>query len=828
MSFFYKIFLLVIIFFSVTVSGICAPGDDPAQNDLFLNHFDKAVESSRKNTEIFSKELEKQKSAYEELKNKADEGLNKINIYKNLLIVPDVNISALEKSLDEINAGLSSVNTRISELDTDIAKTKNLIDEIHRKIDFASNFTENRDDVKEEQSRYSEEVKNYKSMLAEQEKTLLETNDYMEKQIALYQSLKNSLSDLKVIFEKDIKAKKDVIIFTKEDLSFKIFSLPHLYDAFSETYKSVSQYFLHDNLNKKKALLKEHLNPSHLVISAAVIILLIFFFSLSRYLKKEETYNQLKGKYFGYPIILAEKSIYLIIFIFALEIFIRSELYIVFPDFLKFCREFLYVFLSTRIASDSIKLIVRDRAPAYFQYIFKWRNFFIWGIRGYAFVYLFFRWFVSYENTALAAIRIAAEIFLVIVLFVFWKGYKKSEKTEENIFFGTLEWCSKGIVIAGLLSELAGYRYFTSWWFVSWGRTLVFGSFLFILFQGMQNISQKMKERTASEDEEKKVSHSFYWLFSNGVYFLIILLGITGTAFSWGAGSSFLGNLVNFSVKKYQLGKLELSVSGFVYSLVVIFISYMLINFWKSLMRDRLLKESGLSLGVRESVTTISVYILWVGAILISLNVLGVNTASMGLAFGALGIGLGFGLQNIFNNFISGLILLFERPIKVGDVVEVGGIWGEVEKINVRATIVNTYTNSSLIIPNSEFISAQVTNWSHNDPYVRRDLVVGVSYSSDTDLVEKVMLEAADKVKGIRYYPKKPAVQFINFGDSSLDFRLRFWCSIDDFVEAESRLRFMITQLFRENGIEIPFPQRDLHFKNAMPPVKDAPQGYIS
>jgi small-conductance mechanosensitive channel len=815
MNFFYKISFLLIFFFSASVSGLCAPEDTPSENDLFLNHFDKAIASSNKNTEIFLQELEKQKKAYEELKDRIDEGLNRINIYKNLLIVPDVNISALEKSLDEINAGLSSVNTKVSELETGVKDTQGLIEDIHRKITFASGFVENSDNIKE--NGYSEDIKKYKSMLSEQEKILVSVKDYMEKQQDLYLSIKKSLSDLKLIFEKDIKAKKDVIIFTKENLAFKLLSADQLYNSFSAAYKTVSQYFSYNNLSKKKSLFKEHLNPSHIVISAAVIILLVFFFSLLRYLSKEETYKQLKSRYFGYPIILVEKSIFIIIFIFALEIFIRSEMYIVFPDFLKFCREFLYVFLSTRIASDSIKLIVRDRAPAYFQYIFRWRNFFIWGIRSYAFLYLFLRWFVSYENTALAAIRISAEIFLIIVLFVFWKGYKKSEKTEENIFFGTLEWCSKGIVIAGLLSELAGYRYFTSWWFVSWGRTLVFASFLFILFQGLQNISQKMKERITSEDEEKKVSHSFYWLFSNGVYFLVILLGITGTAFSWGAGSTFIDVLVNFSVKKYQIGKLELSVSGFVYSIIVFFIAYMLINFWKSLMRDRLLKESGLSLGVRESVTTISVYILWVGAILISLNVLGVNTASMALAFGALGIGLGFGLQNIFNNFISGLILLFERPIKVGDVVEVGGVWGEVEKINVRATIVNTYTNSSLIIPNSEFISAQVTNWSHNDPYVRRDLMVGVSYSSDTDLVEKVLLEAADKVKGIRYYPRKPVVQFINFGDSSLDFRLRFWCSIDDFVEAESRLRFVITQLFRENSIEIPFPQRDLHFKGTLP-----------
>ncbi|MBA3009887.1 MAG: mechanosensitive ion channel [Proteobacteria bacterium] len=218
-----------------------------------------------------------------------------------------------------------------------------------------------------------------------------------------------------------------------------------------------------------------------------------------------------------------------------------------------------------------------------------------------------------------------------------------------------------------------------------------------------------------------------------------------------------------------------------------------------------------MSQGAKETVITISLYLIWAVGILISLSVFGLNTTSITVAFGALSIGLGFGLQNIANNFVSGLILLFERPIQVGDIVEVGGVWGEVKKINVRATLVQTYSNSSLIIPNSEFISATVTNWSHKDPHLRKDLAVGVAYGSDTELVKKLLLQAADIVPQVYAYPKKPVVQFINFGDSSLDFRLRFWSTIDDFVEAESNLRFEIDRLFREHDVVIPFPQRDLH-----------------
>jgi len=156
-------------------------------------------------------------------------------------------------------------------------------------------------------------------------------------------------------------------------------------------------------------------------------------------------------------------------------------------------------------------------------------------------------------------------------------------------------------------------------------------------------------------------------------------------------------------------------------------------------------------------------------------------------------------------------------------VVEVADIWGEVKKINVRSTVVQTYTNASLIIPNSEFISAKVVNWSHQDPYIRRDLLVGVAYGSDTELVKNLLLKAAYVVKGVYSYPQKATVLFRDFGKSSLDLKLRFWSSIDDFVTAESELRFEIDRLFREHDVVIPFPQRDVYMD--VPPVLSQEKG---
>jgi small-conductance mechanosensitive channel len=197
-----------------------------------------------------------------------------------------------------------------------------------------------------------------------------------------------------------------------------------------------------------------------------------------------------------------------------------------------------------------------------------------------------------------------------------------------------------------------------------------------------------------------------------------------------------------------------------------------------------------------------------------SLHALGISTTSLTVVFGALSIGLGFGLQNIFNNFISGIILVFERPIQVGDAIEINGIWGTVKRIDFRSTVIQTYDNAALIIPNSEFISNLVTNWTHKDVRLRRNINVGVAYGSDIELVRRTLLEIADSHHNVLKYPK-PDVLFTDFGDSALVFRLRAWTHVDYSLSTETDIRFEIHRLFKERGIEIAFPQRDIHIRSA-------------
>jgi small-conductance mechanosensitive channel len=218
---------------------------------------------------------------------------------------------------------------------------------------------------------------------------------------------------------------------------------------------------------------------------------------------------------------------------------------------------------------------------------------------------------------------------------------------------------------------------------------------------------------------------------------------------------------------------------------------------------------------------TVVSYLTWGLGLILAMGTLGVNATSLAVVFGAVSIGIGFGLQNIFNNFISGLILLFERPIQVGDYVEVNGLWAEVKKINVRSTIVQTFDNAAVIIPNADFISQQVTNWSFKDARMRRHIDVGVAYGSDTEMVRKTLLEIASEMSDVLKYPR-PDVIFMDHADSALLFRLRIWTHVDNYYSATSAIRFELDKRFRELGIEIAFPQRDIHIRsidNATKPV---------
>jgi small-conductance mechanosensitive channel len=207
-------------------------------------------------------------------------------------------------------------------------------------------------------------------------------------------------------------------------------------------------------------------------------------------------------------------------------------------------------------------------------------------------------------------------------------------------------------------------------------------------------------------------------------------------------------------------------------------------------------------------------YSILAAGFLIAVAAAGIPLSNFAIILGALGVGIGFGLQNVVNNFVSGLILAFERPIQIGDTVEVGPLLGEVRQIGIRASTVRTFDGAEVIVPNGDLISAQVVNWTLSDQRRRIRLPVGVAYGTDPQRVIDLLQEVASRHEDVQKDPE-PVVLFKGFGESSLDFELRFWTSAyERWVQVSSEVAVSVNTALNEAGITIPFPQRDLHVRS--------------
>ncbi|MEA5595828.1 mechanosensitive ion channel family protein [Rivularia sp. UHCC 0363] len=243
-----------------------------------------------------------------------------------------------------------------------------------------------------------------------------------------------------------------------------------------------------------------------------------------------------------------------------------------------------------------------------------------------------------------------------------------------------------------------------------------------------------------------------------------------------------------------------------------------------NILRSRILGVLRISRGAQEVIAIVFRYMLiGVGSVVL-LQIFGIDLSSLAILASALGVGIGFGFQDIAKNFGSGLVLLFERPIQVGDFIEVGKYMGTVERIGARSVVIRTLDRVSIIVPNSRFLEDEVINWSHRNSISRIHIPVGVSYSSDVNLVKKALLESAKNHPEVLAVPQSQ-VLFTGLGDSSLDFELLVWIDVPSHqVSIKSDLYFRIEATLKKHNIEIPFPQRDLHLRSGDLPLKLSPE----
>jgi potassium-dependent mechanosensitive channel len=502
----------------------------------------------------------------------------------------------------------------------------------------------------------------------------------------------------------------------------------------------------------------------------------------------------------------------------------------------RFLSETVFVLLAARWGIDFLQRDLNDAATATLQTFLQARlRHFLQIARLLAIGNLALSWIAGSGSLLAWMTRLTLEIVLIIWLVRFWRalrftvaeGVRQGEAAPPSARVTLAQGWSYLVAGGAILLELTGYGLLSGHWLVSWAETLLLALWAHIGWLAIQEwyADQKTAVTAGDDSASPQVAGPVGWFMVQMARLFWLGALLAGALLVWSSTDFMIASVTQVFNLAFSVGSLSFSIKGMLLAVIIVCATHVATRLGRKFLSEKVLDSRDFERGLKDSIITITTYVVWGLGLLVALGILGVNATSLAVVFGALSIGIGFGLQNIFNNFISGLILLFERPIQVGDIVEVGGLWATVKQINVRATVVQTFDNASVIIPNSEFISQQVTNWSFKDPRMRRNLEVGVAYGSDIQLVEQTLLDIVQNRPRVLKYPK-PEVLFIDHADSALIFRLRIWVHVDDYWAVPSKIRFDIDRRFRELGIEIAFPQRDLHIRTL--PEEMAPVGSTS
>jgi len=296
----------------------------------------------------------------------------------------------------------------------------------------------------------------------------------------------------------------------------------------------------------------------------------------------------------------------------------------------------------------------------------------------------------------------------------------------------------------------------------------------------------------------------------------LIFIGLFTLIVAWASiytgGMPLLMKIVQW---KKDWGMISLRITTLLNLAALFFIARSFIAFFHTAITFLKIRWENIEEGVIKSLQTLTSYVIWFCYAIVSLNFLGIGIGNLTIIAGGLSVGVGFALQDLIKNFVSGLILLFGRSIHPGDEIQLEDVHGRVQKINIRSTVVQTNEDSTIFLPNSDLVSKKIVNWTHKDPKGRAEIIVGVAYGSDTDLIKNLLIQCALSNPDVLREPP-PYVLFSDFGDNALIFHLRFWIMHVILLrdKVKSVIRFEIDRVFKENNIEIAYPQRDIHIRS--------------
>lgn len=384
--------------------------------------------------------------------------------------------------------------------------------------------------------------------------------------------------------------------------------------------------------------------------------------------------------------------------------------------------------------------------------------------------------------------------FLIMRIAVFLLGISTIANVVGNSFFakdisrGTLTMLYGGMIIYASAFVLRG---------------------IFSLLIQQNTISQLNMIQNHSDEVKKHVYRAIkfgtllYW-----VYFTLNGFLIYNSLYNW-----FFGVLT----REWELGSVVISIGSILAFFLTLWISLALSRFIRFILQDEILTHFELPRGVPGAISMIVKLVLITMGFVLAFGAAKIDMSNIAIIFGALSVGIGFGLQNIFNNLVSGLILVFERPVQVGDIIQISNLnlMGEVKEIGIRASIIRTFDGAEIIVPNGNLISNEVINWTLSDKRKRQEIIVGVAYGTDTTKVLEVLNSVINDVENVINNPA-PQILFQGFGDSSLNFRVLFWTPFDIGFIIKSDVGVAIDLALKNAGIVIPFPQRDLHLKSTL------------
>ncbi len=396
-----------------------------------------------------------------------------------------------------------------------------------------------------------------------------------------------------------------------------------------------------------------------------------------------------------------------------------------------------------------------------------------------------------------------------------WAGesgrLKESRSYSRSLRVGSLFF---GVII---IAELWGKESFAEYLFVSSIDSIitisVFLLFMYMIHGGLEWLFRILPLQRAGvlHRDMDTFIHRVSLLMDVAVTGLFLLPAIL---MLWGVYDDLEGATKSLLSLGFNIGSQRISIGLLLASAGVLYGSFLLSWILLKLFLDEVLLKRRVERGVRHAIERLIHYVIIGVGFLWALSILGLEITKLTIMLSALGVGIGFGLQGIVNNFVCGLILLFERPVRVGDIVELGGTWAEIKRLGLRSTTVQTFDQADMIIPNADLVSNQVTNWTLTNRQARLIIPVGVAYGSDVALVIETLTACADANEDVSK-TRPPQVLFLNLGESSLDFELRVWVlDVDNRLKVRSELNREIDRSFREASIEIAFPQRDLHLRS--------------